>query len=169
MEWARQARRWTIGAAEVFHYFCIKWRSFSNFSGVHYAIIFTHYYGFVICGMSLYGLVDLIASSIYYGTGVCVPADYLFSRYFVFFPLVGVFFSYVFFLWAFVMDKLGTDLASIKEDVGIVRNFSNWLIAPAVLLAYSCIEFYAIIEVAVHGKKVCTHGASKKEGLVLKL
>ncbi|VDK68498.1 unnamed protein product [Gongylonema pulchrum] len=23
-EWARQARRWTFGAAEVFHYFAIK-------------------------------------------------------------------------------------------------------------------------------------------------
>jgi hypothetical protein len=168
VEWARQARRWTIGAAEVFHYFCIKWRSFGSCSGVYYAIIFTHYYGFVICGMSLFNVTSLISSSIYNGVGVCVPAEFLLNEYFVYLPAIGIAFTYVFFLWAFMMDALGTRLAGVKEDIHFVRNFVHWLSGPWVLLAYSLIEYFAIVEVAIRGKAVCKHGASKKDGLVQK-
>lgn len=167
IEWARQARRWTMRAAEVFHYFCIKWSSFDNFSGFSYGVRFTHYYGFIICGMSLYNTTNLISSAIFNGTGICKPADYLIHEYFVFLPLVGVLVSYLVYLWAFVLDRLGTRLLNVKEKIHFVRNFLHWLSAPLVLLGYSLVEYYAITEVAVRGKAVCKHGASKKDGLAV--
>ena len=132
-------------------------------------MLFTHYYGFVICGMSLFGFTSLIASSIYYGVGYCVPAEFLFSEHFVYFPLIGVAFSYIFFAWAFIMDKLGSRLQGIEEDINIVRNILHWIFAPLVLLAYSFVGFYANTEVAIFGKSVCKDGASKKDGLVIKV
>ncbi|OQV13213.1 hypothetical protein BV898_12537 [Hypsibius exemplaris] len=168
IEWARQARRWTIGAAEVFHYLCIKFRHFSSWSGIFYALIFTHYYGFVVCGMSLFNFANLIGTSIYHGVEICIPEEYLGREYFIYLPLIGLGFSYLFFLWAIIMDAFGCRLSGVKEDVSFLRNVAHWLLSPAVLLAYSFIEYYAIFEVAIYGKKVCSHSASKKTGLVQK-
>lgn len=44
-EWARQARRWTIGAAEVFHYFMVKSMNIPFFSALSWGITFFLYYG----------------------------------------------------------------------------------------------------------------------------
>ncbi|XP_055354351.1 uncharacterized protein LOC129600001 [Paramacrobiotus metropolitanus] len=167
-EWARQARRWTIGAAEVFHYFCVKWRSFDGWSGVRYGVTFTHYYGFVICGMSLFSFTSLVASAGYHGAGVCDASVYLapLSPYLMYAPLGGVAFSYVIYLWAFILDAVATrGLLNLREDIGFLRNVLHWAVAPLVLLAYSAVEYYAICEVALRGKEVCKHGASKKDGL----
>ena len=44
-EWARQARRWTIGAAEVFHYFMVKSNNIPFFTALSWGITFIIYYG----------------------------------------------------------------------------------------------------------------------------
>ena len=44
-EWARQARRWTIGAAEVFHYFVVKSPGIPFFTALSWGITFILYYG----------------------------------------------------------------------------------------------------------------------------
>ena len=44
-EWARQARRWTIGASEVFHYFIIKSRNIPFFTALSWGFVFFIYYG----------------------------------------------------------------------------------------------------------------------------
>lgn len=44
-EWARQARRWTIGAAEVFHYFMVKSRNIPFFTALSWGFTFIIYYG----------------------------------------------------------------------------------------------------------------------------
>ena len=118
--------------------------------------------------MALYNFTNLIATSVYFGVEVCIPEDFLYRDWFIYLPWIGLVFSYVFFLWAFIMDALGCKLAGVKEDVGLLRNIVHWLVAPAVLLVYSFIEYYGIVEVAIYGKKVCSHGASKKAGLVQK-
>jgi hypothetical protein len=73
-EWARQARRWTIGAGEVFHYFFNKLvftRSFSMWDGLCYGAVYTHYYGFTLCSMMLFSVSSMLAP-LYNG---CTAAD----------------------------------------------------------------------------------------------
>lgn len=56
-EWARQIRRWTIGAAEVFHYFMIKSHQLPLTVSIVWALRFIFYYGFVLCIASIYSIV----------------------------------------------------------------------------------------------------------------
>lgn len=51
------------------------------------------------------------------------------------------------------------------ENVGILRNIYHFVLAPLILFFYGCVAFYALMEVAIRGKQVCKHGASKKEAL----
>ncbi|CAF1475959.1 unnamed protein product [Didymodactylos carnosus] len=44
IEWARQARRWTIGAAEVFHYFIIKSKRMPVASACSWGVAFACHY-----------------------------------------------------------------------------------------------------------------------------
>ena len=53
-EWARQARRWTIGAAEVFHYFMAKWRNIPLMTCLSWGAAFITYYGVFLCSSALY-------------------------------------------------------------------------------------------------------------------
>ena len=56
-EWARQVRRWTIGAAEVFHYFAIKSFRLPAMVSFSFACKFVFYYGFLLCIASVYTIV----------------------------------------------------------------------------------------------------------------
>ncbi len=171
MEWARQIWRWTIGTAEIFHYFCIKWPKFSFFSGIRYGLVFSHYYGFVLCGMALFSLSSLISTNIFNSTGVCAPTDFLPNVYLFYIPLFALGFAFFVFMWCFFLDSFASRsllkcvFPEFREEVFFPRNVLHWLSTPFVLLAYSFIGYFAICELAVRGKKVCTHGASKKVGL----
>lgn len=168
-EWARQARRWTVGAAEVFHYLCVKFKAFDLLSGITYgsithsflfhlsllnrppAVHFTHYYGLILCGMSLLNLAGLIASVGVHWSGRCVPAAYLPSASLAFLPLIGVALPYAVFAAVFVLDRVGLRYTSVKENVSLVRNLAHWLSMPLVLLAYSFVEAYAILKLSIFG------------------
>ena len=52
-----------------------------------------------------------------------------------------------------------------KEEFGIIRNIIHFILAPVIIFIYGCVAFYALMEVAIRGKEVCKHGASKKEVL----
>ena len=56
-EWARQIRRWTIGAAEVFHYFAIKFFRLPVTVSFSFACKFIFYYGFLLCIASVYTII----------------------------------------------------------------------------------------------------------------
>ena len=55
-EWAVQVRRWTLGAAEVFHYFVIKAPGIPALTGLAWGLSFLFYYGILLCCSHLYGL-----------------------------------------------------------------------------------------------------------------
>merc|ERR1719186_1922685 len=55
-EWALQARRWTIGAGEVFHYFVIKFTNIPFFTFISFGFTFILYYVILLCCSSIYGL-----------------------------------------------------------------------------------------------------------------
>ena len=54
-EWAVQARRWTLGAAEVFHYFVVKSPEIPGLTALAWGCSFLFYYGILLCCSHLYG------------------------------------------------------------------------------------------------------------------
>ena len=61
--------------------------------------------------------------------------------------------------------RITTTVPRIREQISLVRNLFQLLLAPIVLLGYSLVELYALSEVMVKRKEVCRHGASKKDVL----
>ena len=51
-----QARRWTLGAAEVFHFFMIKTPRMPALTALSWGVSFLFYYGILLCCSHLYGL-----------------------------------------------------------------------------------------------------------------
>ena len=75
--------------------------------------------------------------------------------------------NYTVFTLIFILDRLTVKLTEprVKERISFVRNLYQWILSPFVLLAYSIVALYALHEVMLRGKKVCKHGASKKDAL----
>lgn len=156
MEWARQARRWTIGAAEVFHYFMVKSRRIPFLTSLSWSITFLIYYGILLCSSGLYGLTYFIATLV-------LLEDIPIYIIYVMYILISIqMFS---FLIAFVIDIFIPRLLNIDECIFFLRNLFHFFMTPFVLIAYSLVEFYALHEVMIRGKKVCKHGASNKNTL----
>jgi len=154
-EWARQARRWTIGAAEVFHYFMAKTKNIPLITCLNWGSTFLTYYGVFLCSSSLYS-VSLLFSLIYilppvspYINGSLLMLQYL--------PM-GI---------MFLLDWRAPLLMDPqpKEHISLLRNFLHFFLSPLVLLSYSVVEFVALHELALRGRAVCSHKASKKETL----
>ncbi len=154
IEWARQARRWTIGAAEVFHYFLVKSKRMPRSAACSWGVAFIIYYGILLCTGGLYGLTSMLSMFLLVKN---VP---LVMRYMMYgmLALQMLTFSIAFIIDMFI-PKL---LLNVNECIFILRNLFHFLATPFVLLAYSCVEFYALHEVLIYGKKVCKHGASIK-------
>ena len=156
MEWARQVRRWTIGAAEVFHYFIIKAKRMPTIAAISWGFVFITYYGILLCTGGLFGLTSMLSMFLLVKD---VP------------PLVSYIMHGLFgaqmltFLMAFVIDGFIARLIKVNECIFILRNAFHFISTPFVLLAYSLVELYALHEVVVFGKKVCKHGASAKSAL----
>jgi hypothetical protein len=168
VEWARQAWRWQIGCAEIFHYFLIKSHKITFLSAVRYGLTFTHYYAFFLCTMALFAVCSLISTNLFNSLQVCTPANYLPSIYLTYLPECCIGFAYVLFGYFFIIDRFVVNylLDNVHENISILRNVVHFVSTPFVLVAYSCITYYALFELAIRGKQVCTHGASKKTGLV---
>ncbi|CAF1180235.1 unnamed protein product [Adineta steineri] len=156
MEWARQARRWTIGAAEVFHYFMVKSRHIPFLTSLSWSLTFLIYYGILLCSSGLYSLTSFLATLFLVEE---IPINIIYTTYLLFSIQM---FS---FLIAFIIDIFIPRLLDVHECIFFLRNLFHFLMTPFVLIAYSLVEFYALHEVMIRGKKVCKHGASNKNTL----
>lgn len=156
MEWARQARRWTIGAAEVFHYFMVKSPRIPLLTAFSWSITFLIYYGVLLCSSGLYGLTSFVATLFLLEE---IPTFVAYTMYILFSAQM------VAFCIAFLIDVFIPRLLNVDECVFFLRNVFHFVMTPVVLIAYSCVEFYALHEVMIRGKKVCKHGASNKNAL----
>ena len=156
MEWVRQARRWTIGAAEVFHYFMVKSKDIPFFTALFWSFTFVMYYGVLLCSSGLYSLTYL-CSTFFLLTDIPIYVTYAMYMLLVL--------QMIAFLIAFIIDAFIPRLLNIDECIFILRNLLHYLFTPLVLLGYSMIEFYALHELVLRGKKVCKHGASNKTTL----
>lgn len=96
--------------------------------------------------------------------GYFVPSETVFN-----WILLGMLaLQYVWFLAVFVLNKLAesTFPAGQRDNTGFFRNIIHWLLSWPTLTMYCLIELVAFLELTVRGKEVCSHNASKKDGLV---
>jgi hypothetical protein len=177
-EWVVQATRWTIGAAEVFHYFFIKLLKRDYvLPGFQYFWWFVYYYGFVLCVAGLISLSGLVVQFISlglpeYSISECKPMQSWFDLdddwrgydwiipFFIFFNYIVVFGT------AFCMDALVSQILALNEHIHPIRNLCHFISCQFVLWAYALVEYKGIIQIAIHGKAVCGHIASDKGALV---
>ena len=167
-EWAIQARRWMIGAGEVFHYFMVKARRIPFLTSLSWGLTFIIYYGILLCCSQLYG-VTLSISYVWIWDEPDKEAG-LFGINFRLCKLVvhtSLFLLYLNCLSMFLLDWACQKLLVPRPDekISIIRNIYHFLISPVVIMGYSFIEFCSIQELAIRGKEVCNHKPSNKTDL----
>lgn len=169
-EWARQIRRWTIGAAEVFHYFAIKFFRLPVSVSISFAAKFVFYYGFLLCIASVYGIIaplvtPAMLNAVNHGThGIVIPNNKCFTI--IMFSFLGL--QYIWFATVFLVNYLCQPVfpRQTKDKTGIIRNIFHLIMTWPTMVMYCCVELVAFLEVTVRGKSVCSHNASKKDNLI---
>ena len=158
VEWARQIRRWTIGSAEVFHYFCVKAKRLKWIECICWGFKFVNYYAVFMCAQGGVMVTTTIA--------VFVFVDDELEKNLFFIPLS---IAYICYLGIFVVNKIAVNTflkeLGLSEKIGICRDIVEVVLSPFVMIFYGVVAFYGFMEVAIRGKKVCKHGASKKQNL----
>ncbi|ETN80268.1 hypothetical protein NECAME_02400 [Necator americanus] len=169
-EWARQIRRWTIGAAEVFHYFVIKFFRLPAMVSFSFAAKFVFYYGFLLCIASVYTIVaplvtPAMLSAVNHGVwGLVIPSQNVFT--WIMLGFLGL--QYIWFFFVFLVNYLCEPVfpAGTKDKTGFIRNVFHLIMTWPTITMYCIVELVAFLEVTVRGKSVCSHNASKKDNLV---
>ncbi|MEM6254405.1 MAG: hypothetical protein AAF821_15930 [Cyanobacteria bacterium P01_D01_bin.156] len=161
-EWRRQARRWTIGAAEVFHYYCVRCGRIPMKTSVSWGLSFAAYYCIFLCTAPLVCSLGALMPVIYPETGAAlIWGSYNFSEILKLMGLLQV----ACLSAVFILNSFWLKLLRLNEHVPTWRNFLHFLTSPFVVIAYAFIELLALHEMAIAGKSVCTHIPSKKEAL----
>ncbi|PAV66685.1 hypothetical protein WR25_23869 isoform B [Diploscapter pachys] len=171
-EWARQIRRWTIGAAEVFHYFAIKFFRLPAMVSFSFACKFVFYYGFLLCIASVYTIVApsvtpamLEAIKGKEGVkGLVYPNGTVFMIVMLSFLGLQYFWFFCVFLVSYLCQPVFPN--KTKDKTGIIRNIFHFIMTWPTITMYCVVELVAFLEVTVRGKAVCSHNASKKDNLV---
>jgi hypothetical protein len=181
-EWRLQVRRWTIGAAEVFHYYVTKLLrgNFEIKGGLNYGFVFTWYYGIMLCVTGVFGLCSMWSLPAY----GCMDSSQLggwglLDTFPWISPTTGMVFFFGFqymfvYATAFAADAFHRSILGIKEPtlgfaggiVGLSRSILHWLSSHPVLWAYSVVELLAIVELAFRGRKICAHIPTNKDSLM---
>ena len=161
VEWAKQLRRWTIGSAEVFHYFCIKARRINFFAATTWGLNYVNYYGFFMIAQGLL----TITTTIYLFVIEKNSPDSLQIWFTI--PLGVVYFSL---LMVIIINKIAVKTflkqVEVDEKIPIWKDILLWIVSPFIFIAYNIVALVGLFEAVFHGKKVCTHNAAKKDALV---
>ncbi|CAJ0963593.1 unnamed protein product, partial [Mesorhabditis belari] len=172
-EWARQIRRWTIGAAEVFHYFVIKSTRLPRFVSLVFGAKFVFYYGFMLCIAPIYSILGATLTTTMMSLfGVKDGGDGLFSantHLFTYVNLGLLALQYFWFLCVFLVNMICESVLPPFKDrtsINFFRNVFHWILCLPTILMYCLVELDAFVEVTFRGKAVCSHSASKKDNLV---
>lgn len=167
-EWARQVRRWCIGTMAVYHYFVAKQLkgNFTLWAGLRYHFLFTHYYGFILCSVLFTSVTGEIALQVWRHTGTCTSHHHGYSDTLLQWVAIGsLLSSYLCFGVFFVLDKVGTSIAGIKEDISWWRNLLHWILSWPTLFMYNVVQVVSSLEGSLRGQAVITHNAAKKDNL----
>lgn len=76
--------------------------------------------------------------------------------------------QYTWFFFVYLANYLAQPVFpnKIKDETGVLRNIFHFVMMWPTITAYCLVEVFAFLEVTVRGKAVCSHSASKKDGLV---
>ena len=155
-EWARQARRWSIGAFEIFHYVISERAKLGYMSTLRLGATIVVLYGLF---QTIMFASTLVASPVWHYTQWRADNDH------IVWYVVGII-PWLFIVWCFVMDAIFMrNIKTTDEKVGQARNLMHLLSTPLVLLGYNSVSFAALHILAWKGKSVCTHDISGKTGL----
>lgn len=124
-EWRVQIRRWTIGAAEVFHYYCVSFFSLPLNTGIFWGAYFIAYYCFFLCAAPLVGLLGSFKTIIYpESTAILVFGHYSFSSLLM---IMGTYQLFCFFN-VFLLNHFWVKLLGLEEQIGKLRNILHFLL-----------------------------------------
>uniref|UniRef100_A0A914WQP5 Glycosyltransferase 2-like domain-containing protein n=1 Tax=Plectus sambesii TaxID=2011161 RepID=A0A914WQP5_9BILA len=169
-EWGRQIRRWTIGAAEVFHYFAVKSTRLPITVSVPWAGKFLFYYGILLCVAPIYSIVAPFLTTFMLDiqelpkNSYLIPSEAVFNYILIGMLLMQYFWFFVVFLVNRLAEKTFPD--SITDETPLIRSAFHWLMSFPTIIAYCLVELWAFVEITIRGKSACQHKASKKDGLV---
>uniref|UniRef100_A0A914D6C8 Uncharacterized protein n=1 Tax=Acrobeloides nanus TaxID=290746 RepID=A0A914D6C8_9BILA len=98
--------------------------------------------------------------------GLVIPNEIIFN--WILLGFLGL--QYLWFFFVCLINKLAEPIfpKKIKDETGIIRKIFHFLMMWPTITAYCCVEVAAFLEVTIRGKSVCSHSASKKDGLVVK-
>ncbi|MCL1125185.1 glycosyltransferase [Shewanella surugensis] len=153
-EWHRQAKRWSIGAFEIFHYICTKAPNMGLMITARLALTLTLLYG-------------LFQSIIFFATLIAIPVLHHYqqtadAQLWYIFGMI----PWLFIIWVFCIDRLFVHFFNLeKEKVGLFRNILHIFLTPFVLLSYNLVSFFSLHILAIRGKSVCKHDPSEKSNL----
>ena len=131
-----QARRWTLGAAEVFHYFMVKSSRIPLLTAASWGASFLLYYGILLCCSHLYGFTLALSSSFILPEDAAVFGSRLTVSQFTVY--ISLLFLYLTSASMFVLDRLSQRLLVPRpeERISLVRNVFHLVLAPVVMLGY---------------------------------
>ena len=169
IEWARQLKRWSIGSAEVFHFFCVKLKRLSLCSALIWGFVYLNYYMGFLCINGVLMLASCIMNIVVYIIGIeIVSCKELNGNYFLI--LLGIFYFEIMVMMLinyYSAKKL--IVFKIKEKIPLWKQM--WLLFSSFffVIIFSCVVYYGFLEAAFRGEKVCKHDASKKDALPSKM
>eukprot|EP01138_Halocafeteria_seosinensis_P003042 gb/GECG01003106.1/.p1 GENE.gb/GECG01003106.1/~~gb/GECG01003106.1/.p1 ORF type:complete len:601 (+),score=41.72 gb/GECG01003106.1/:1-1803(+) len=175
-EWSRQIRRWCIGTMAVYHYFVSKQLrgNFSFWSGIRYHVLFTHYYGFVLCSLLLSTVTAEAAKQIWRrilssdGLPVCDEHNGYSNTLLQWVGIGSLIFSYIGFGVVFILDAVACRIGGIEEEISWLRNLLHWLLSGPTLLIYNLVQVVSSVEGSLRGQSVISHNAAGKDNLAAK-
>lgn len=172
-EWARQIRRWCIGTMAVYHYFVSKQLrgNFAFWSGLRYHLLFTHYYGFVLCSLLFTSVTGEAAIQIWRrvsspdGLPVCGGHNGYSDTLLQWVAVGSLIFSYLCFGVFFILDAVACRIGGIREEMSWPRNLLHWLLSWPTLLMYNLVQVVSSLEGSLRGQSVISHKAAGKDNL----
>ena len=169
-EWGRQVRRWCIGTMAVYHYFMSKQLrgNFQAWAGFTYHLLFTHYYGFILCSLLFTSVTGEIAVQIFmHAHPVCSElSNGGYSSTLVSWVASGsLIASYAAFVVFFILDRVGVSIGEIEEQLPLWRNVLHWLLCWPTLFLYNLVQVVSSVEASLRGQTVIWHNAAKKDSL----
>ncbi|KAL4481580.1 hypothetical protein ABPG74_007669 [Tetrahymena malaccensis] len=160
-EWATQLKRWTIGSAEVFHYFIVHSNKIQpNTQFTLWGWSYFNYYVLFMIAQSFFSISCALSFSLLKQQDI---------QLYEFYITIGTLcFQYLIYTLMFIVNGLSQyllDPIREKEKINLLLTLVHIIISPLTLLVYSIIAFYGLFEAIYKGKKACNHIASKKEEL----
>ncbi|CAJ0963378.1 unnamed protein product, partial [Mesorhabditis belari] len=168
IEWGRQIRRWTIGAAEVFHYFVVKSPRLPATVSLFFAFKFIGYYCFMLCVAPLYWILGAFLTPHFiskFNTSETLAESWTFIQLNLF--LLSL--QYFWFFCVILVNLLCQSLQPkyrYRSKIHPLQASLDWILSLPTILIHCLIELNAFLEVTFRGKSICSHSASKKENLV---